>query len=547
MVKRVLSVLMAVSLLAALFCVVPALAADAQCTVKLVAIDKDWWPSADNCSNTDGTTAEINGDGTYTLSWNVESWEAVDGVIVLALDFVGAKDQVASVSNIIILADGVEQAVDGSRIVSGDLENNGNHRVELYNIYGPTAEAAAIDPGMSFGTNLTVTFTVDMAQVPETTETTAETEPEVTEPDLPASGEVMFQGEQPIPNAWGVGVSMYTNAFGGVLDPASVAPGSSFTVTYTGTAGQLILALQDNAWARWDKVFPSSEETVEGVTTAVFTYEDLTAVYGTDLSTLACVNVCAENANDIVITRVLWTEAPEIPQEPTEPEEPTQPPEPTDPEEPTQPPEPTEPEVPTDPLPPPAEDDRLEYDFVAAMGYVGSNWWPQTGFGPESNSRSWVTGAGTYYVTWEPDSDAGETGQGAVVLVVDIMNAAAELAKDGYAYQLTELHVRSDGVSVPVDISKVACGDLEGNGNFRIELYNEYGSTKDALDVSALQVSQELTVAFTLVIVDAGTGEIVDDSNPQTGDLTPVIALSVLVVSAALLGAAIVLRRRCAQ
>lgn len=534
MVKRVLSVLMAVSLLAALFCVVPALAADAQCTVKLVAIDKDWWPSADNCSNTAGTTAEITGDGTYTLSWNVESWEAVDGVIVLALDFVGAKDQVTSVSNIIILADGVEQAVDGSRIVSGDLENNGNHRVELYNIYGPTAEAAAIDPAMSFGTNLTVTFTVDMAQIPETTEATAVTQPEVTGPEVPVSGEIMFQGEQPIPNAWGVGVSMYTNAFGGVLDPASIALGSYFTVTYTGTAGQLILALQDNAWARWDKVFPSSEETVEGMTTAVFTYEDLTAVYGTDLSGLACVNVCAENANDIVITRVLWTEAPEVPQEPSEPEEPTQPL------------EPSEPQIPTDPLPPPAEDGRLEYDFVAAMGYVGSNWWPHTGFGPESNSRSWVTGAGTYYVTWEPDSGAGETGQGAVVFVVDIMNAAAELAKDGYAYQLTELHVRADGVSVPVDISKVAVGDLEGNGNFRIELYNEYGSTKDALDVSALQVSEELTVAFTLVIVDAESGEIVDDSNPQTGDLTPIIALSVLVVSAALLGAAIVLRGRYA-
>jgi hypothetical protein len=51
--------------------------------------------------------------------------------------------------------------------------------------------------------------------------------------------------------------------------------------------------------------------------------------------------------------------------------------------------------------------------------------------------------------------------------------------------QLRLDEVLADGVSVPFDASKILCGELEaGSGNYRIELYNTYGSTGAGLPAS---------------------------------------------------------------
>ena len=70
---------------------------------------------------------------------------------------------------------------------------------------------------------------------------------------------------------------------------------------------------------------------------------------------------------------------------------------------------------------------------------------------------------------------------------------------------------RSTGVSVrPVrkpfakvitpDSSKLNIGDLEGNGRIRIEIYNEFGQTKDdpGVDISQINFSESMAVTFTL-------------------------------------------------
>lgn len=56
------------------------------------------------------------------------------------------------------------------------------------------------------------------------------------------------------------------------------------------------------------------------------------------------------------------------------------------------------------------------------------------------------------------------------------------------------------GTIIPVDNSKIAYGDLENNGNLRIELYNEYGSTKadPPVDKSQFKFSDSMTITFTL-------------------------------------------------
>ena len=54
--------------------------------------------------------------------------------------------------------------------------------------------------------------------------------------------------------------------------------------------------------------------------------------------------------------------------------------------------------------------------------------------------------------------------------------------------------------SVTPDAAKIIWGDIEGNGNFRIEIYNEYGSTASnpPIDASSIVFSQNMVVTFTL-------------------------------------------------
>jgi hypothetical protein len=73
--------------------------------------------------------------------------------------------------------------------------------------------------------------------------------------------------------------------------------------------------------------------------------------------------------------------------------------------------------------------------------------------------------------------------------------------------KLTLKRVLVDGTELPFDASKVLYGDLEGNGNYRIELYNTYGATKgnapfagetDNGTIPALGCQNSIAVTFTL-------------------------------------------------
>ncbi len=58
-------------------------------------------------------------------------------------------------------ADGEEVAVDASKVVTGDIEENGNFRIELFNVYGDTAADSPIDSeGFTFKDTVSVTFTL---------------------------------------------------------------------------------------------------------------------------------------------------------------------------------------------------------------------------------------------------------------------------------------------------------------------------------------------------------------------------------------------------
>lgn len=130
-----------------------------------------------------------------------------------------------------------------------------------------------------------------------------------------------------------------------------------------------------------------------------------------------------------------------------------------------------------------------EAGYTAKLGFANSDWSVQE-WG--DNAQTTVTGPGTYSVSFNGAAT------NAFVFVVDIEGAGAAFAAAGI--ELTALTVTVDGVDIPVDVSKVATGDLENNGKFRIEIYNEYGSTKadPPVDPAAVNFAENLTVTFTL-------------------------------------------------
>lgn len=161
-----------------------------------------------------------------------------------------------------------------------------------------------------------------------------------------------------------------------------------------------------------------------------------------------------------------------------------------------------------------------------------------------------VTSDGTYTVTTGgftfEDQDTGElvpaTANGAVVFCIDITDLAKDLDfttmgnKDADTPEkkmalATEKGIKisdvtvttksSDGTtqSFDVDESKLIYGDLESNGKLRIEIYNEYGNTKNdpPFDNTAITFDDTISVTFTITgIPAAADAQPVTDSKDAT-------------------------------
>ena len=128
--------------------------------------DADW--SLQNWSyNENGeASALVTGDGTYTLLLHGEG----EGVQVYCVDFDGLA-AAAGADNInvtveTIIMDVVEEPgvvrVKSEKLIMGDIENNGNYRIELYNEYGASKDDPAVNPAdIKFDYNMQLTFTVN--------------------------------------------------------------------------------------------------------------------------------------------------------------------------------------------------------------------------------------------------------------------------------------------------------------------------------------------------------------------------------------------------
>lgn len=193
-----------------------------------------------------------------------------------------------------------------------------------------------------------------------------------------------------------------------------------------------------------------------------------------------------------------------------------------------------------------------QYD--ASIMYADADWYPSimdaSGHAEDAASGTvteWTAGTqevtkdGTYTVSVADikasavDEETGEetmaavTAEGAMVFNVDIadLGTALGIGKDCEGYDdlktgaekmefakskginVTDVKITQvkDGetTEVAVDSNKILFGDIEGNGKLRIELYNEYGDTKNdaPLKVSDLFFNEKLEVTFTISGIDA--------------------------------------------
>lgn len=168
----------------------------------LMYASSDWSVQCMDATSANATTADVTGDGTYTVSISGFEWEdeetaemvpaTANGATVFCVDIDGLANALGcgkdadgyegletsaekmalaqatglTISDVVITAtnsDGTSTdiAVDESKLYYGDIEGNGKIRLEIYNAYGETSKDAPIDPaGFSFDDTLSVTFTI---------------------------------------------------------------------------------------------------------------------------------------------------------------------------------------------------------------------------------------------------------------------------------------------------------------------------------------------------------------------------------------------------
>lgn len=160
-----------------------------------------------------------------------------------------------------------------------------------------------------------------------------------------------------------------------------------------------------------------------------------------------------------------------------------------------------------------------QYD--AALSYASPDW-SISYWGGTPKYDAIVTGDGTYTVWMEPDAAAS----GAVVFVVDVKGLAADIAdmssvKAEVVSITTDAEVSNYSKNIAVDNSKILFNNKDGNGtDGRIEIYNEYGSTKDDPGVSQSDISfnGRMVITFTIAGIDGNLNA--DATNDYKAELS---------------------------
>ncbi len=124
--------------------------------------------------------------------------------------------------------------------------------------------------------------------------------------------------------------------------------------------------------------------------------------------------------------------------------------------------------------------------YNAKLGFADTAWAVQ-----DWDSLVEVTGDGQY--TLESTAVAGAADFG--VFVVDIEQMFADAPEATAVLDKVEI----DGSELSFDAGKIIYGDIEEKGNYRIEIYNQYGDTKNDSPVNqATAIGSSLKITFTV-------------------------------------------------
>lgn len=142
-------------------------------------------------------------------------------------------------------------------------------------------------------------------------------------------------------------------------------------------------------------------------------------------------------------------------------------------------------------------------EYTAFIMFSDTNWMFGNWDASLESATTKVNGAGTYSVTLsasEVGGDGETFAEGTMLLGVDIIGAYDGMAAVGKSLSVSALTVKADGEEVAVDMSKVLTGDTEGNGDYYIEIYNEYGNTayNPPIDFENFSFKDSVTIEFTL-------------------------------------------------
>ena len=135
----------------------------------------------------------------------------------------------------------------------------------------------------------------------------------------------------------------------------------------------------------------------------------------------------------------------------------------------------------------------------ATMIFADGTWGCQNwGYNEDGNGSVMVKGDGTYTMTLLG------AGSSIAIFAIDFIGLSTVVGAENVNVKLNTCVMDDWGTKLPFDNTKLVTGDIEGNGNFRADIYNEWdgsGINSDetcGLDRNAVNFSERIGVTFSI-------------------------------------------------
>ena len=133
----------------------------------------------------------------------------------------------------------------------------------------------------------------------------------------------------------------------------------------------------------------------------------------------------------------------------------------------------------------------------ACMIFADGTWGTQNwNFNDNGEGSVKVKGDGTYTMTLHG------SGSGLGVFAIDLIGLSDAVGAENVSMKLNTCVMDDWGTKLPFDNAKLVVGDLEGNGNFRADIYNQWDGSNTGdqehcgVDISAVNFSNRIGVTF---------------------------------------------------